>query len=54
MRLTHMARYKTKTQAKRALRAIEQKSFALFEHGCMTLNDVNAVKKICTAAHKRL
>ena len=49
-----MARYKTKTQAKRACRSIEQKAFGLFEHGCFTLNDVNAIKKICTAAHKRL
>ena len=49
-----MAKYRTKTQAKRACMAIESKAFGLFEHGCMTLNDVNAIKKICSAAQKRL
>jgi len=49
-----MAKYRTKTQAKRAIMAIESKAFGLFEHSCMTLNDVNAIKKICMAAKKRL
>jgi len=49
-----MVKYRTKTQAKRACMAIESKAFGLFEHGCMTLNDVNSIKKICNAAKKRL
>lgn len=49
-----MVKYRTKTQAKRACMAIESKAFGLFEHGCLTLNDVNAIKKICNAAKKRL
>ena len=40
-----MAKYRTKTQAKRACMAIESKAFGLFEHGCMTLNDVNGSQK---------
>ena len=47
-------RYKTKTQAKNACNAIERKAFGLFEHGCMTLKDIEAIKKICMAARKRL
>ena len=49
-----MAKYRTKTQAKRACMAIESKAFGLFEHGCVTLAEVSAIKKICSAAKKRL
>jgi len=49
-----MAQYRTKTQAKRAIDSIEFKAFGLYSHGCMTLNDINAIKKICMAARKRL
>ena len=49
-----MAKYRTKAQAKRAAMAIQSKAFGLYEHGCMTFAEINAIKKICMTAIRRL
>tara|TARA_R110000823_G_scaffold310644_1_gene435661 strand:- start:186 stop:335 length:150 start_codon:yes stop_codon:yes gene_type:complete len=49
-----MVGYRTKSEKKRALMAIQAKAMKLYSTGCMTMKDTEAIKRITMATMKRL
>ena len=46
--------YKTKTEKKKALRAINQKAMKLFTSGVLSMKDVETIRLILKRAHNKL